>query len=774
MLNNSPFSPLARPLTGLATSVPDQLEQLMEKPDNHFLMVMGRSTTPPKSGLSLAELRLLGNEVASGHHLHGAVRLIGNQVVIGIKCPDVQSTKHLERGMALGMFRWDGCFGSATTFTLMAPERGPLARCWVSTDHPLHARLVEADCLVVVPFYRGQPVSVITSEPYIDAARATLDRIADRASEDRRRPGPLVVCDAALSYWETFHLSPVWNRLLTRQDRLQIGWAKLYKGHIQYLFGALQDGDVPLPAVDPLTADFATRRAAYPLIDDALWERAGIHILNVLHGRASPLDLVRQVDYTDFIDVLRVSDDEETPFEAQRTYLGQMAETIAMRETDSLEGLRAVFADNSPNGMILKHVPIPQDQLTDEQADSYWENVPSGFSVGAAQLVAGGLVPASLDAIKDEIRSIRLGCSPAEAREAIRSLADEANVLNRWTIPWGARVQVRIGPFEEIDFYPCDNEISILLRTSGGFYRWGAFNLRKDAWNLAHVLRNTIGTIFTDEERSLFDEIELAIQLLLVTIVRDFVVLEDRTVGFAVMRAGRAASARPLDTNAPRIIYIPRVRYTHDPDIEHMNQALEVRERVPHQVRPHLRRSEHYSPFQAILAARYGFQLTPGYTFVRPHYRGGLTPEREVIYRSRSAMRSLYGAGPEIISTGTSQWFKFERDVAAAMARLGFEVDHVAASRAGDEGVDVFAENRQTAEAWAIQCKCYAPERKIGPAVVRELIGALAAYPPGTRGMIVSSSSFSSGAIDLAGQHQIVLNGLSTNPATGDIELRPY
>lgn len=769
MLRQPPVPPSPSSLPGSITKKPvQQLERLMEQPDNHFVMVLGRGTSPPKSSLSLADVRELGQEVAGGHHLRGSVRRIGNQVVVGIKCPDVQSTKHLERGMALAIFRWDGFFGSAVTFTLMAPGRGPI------TSHTLLGDMLSGENLVVVPFYRGQPISVITSERYIDSARATLDRIAKRNNEERRRPGPLVTLDPSLSYWETFHLSPVWDRLLSRQDRLQISWARLYMQQIRYLFGALKVGDVPVPTVDPLTTDIETRRAAYPLIDEALWDRAGVRILSVLHGRGSPLDLVREIDYTDFVDVLRVSDVEATPFEAQRVYLGQMAETIAMREAESLEGLRAVFADNSLQGMILKHVPIPLDQLNDEQAGTYWDNVPSGFSVGAAKLVSGGLVPANLQVIKDQLRAIRLGCTQAEAREAIRSLTDEANVLNRWTIPWGARVQVRIGPFEEIDFYPCDNEISILLRTADGGYRWGAFNLRKDAWNLVHVLRNSIGTIFADDERPLFDEIELAIQLLLVTIVRDFVVLEDRTVGFAVMRAGRAASAHPLDANAPRIIYIPRVRYIHDPDVVHMNRELEVHERVPHQVRPHLRRSDNYSPFQAILAARYGFTLKPGHTFVRPHYRGGLTTEREVIYRSRSAMRSLYGAAPDMASNGTSLWFKFEQDVADVMSSMGFTVDHVAASRSGDEGVDVFAENRKTSEAWAIQCKCYAPDRKIGPAIVRELIGALTAYPAGTRGMIVTTSSFSTGAIDLAHQQNIVLNGLATNPATGEVELRGF
>jgi predicted helicase len=142
---------------------------------------------------------------------------------------------------------------------------------------------------------------------------------------------------------------------------------------------------------------------------------------------------------------------------------------------------------------------------------------------------------------------------------------------------------------------------------------------------------------------------------------------------------------------------------------------------------------------------------------VKPHQRGGITPDREVIYRSRSAMQSLYGVESSIESNGKSNWFQFERDVHDAMAHAGYKVDHVASAKNGDAGVDVFAENKLGNEFWAIQCKCYSPKRKVGPAAIRELIGALSGYPSGTRGMMVTTSGFSSGAVDLAKQSGIEL-----------------
>ena len=49
--------------------------------------LIGASVPAPQSGLSMVELRALGREVSMAHHLRGAIRQIGGQWVIGIKCP---------------------------------------------------------------------------------------------------------------------------------------------------------------------------------------------------------------------------------------------------------------------------------------------------------------------------------------------------------------------------------------------------------------------------------------------------------------------------------------------------------------------------------------------------------------------------------------------------------------------------------------------------------------------------------------------------------------
>jgi restriction endonuclease Mrr len=107
----------------------------------------------------------------------------------------------------------------------------------------------------------------------------------------------------------------------------------------------------------------------------------------------------------------------------------------------------------------------------------------------------------------------------------------------------------------------------------------------------------------------------------------------------------------------------------------------------------------------------------------------------------------------------SSDWFQFEKDVRDVMISLGYDVEHISASKRGDKGVDLYATKLigDTEEQWIIQCKCWSQNHKIGPSVVREFLGALKPYPSGTRGMIVTTSLFTSEALTLAEETGITL-----------------
>jgi hypothetical protein len=721
------------------------------KKESPLFTLSGSPVSPGKSGLPVGELRALANDVRSAHPLRGALRHIGNEWVLGIKFPSKVASNHAK----FLCFRWDGQFGSALTLTA-GDKTGWLARGWIWTRHPAVPILRDTRALTIAVIYRGEPVSVVRLQAFDDRAKSSIEYATDVSTEESRRPRQgLLELDEELAFWETFELSETWKSLLRPVDHLQIGWLSEFRKGLVYACGAVRHG-LAAPALS--INDKALWDSDEHVCPMDFWNEAILPLAEVLRGDLPVLQFVREHRAGQIMTVIADDGEEKrsrNPFHELRWEIGILAECALLADNRTEYGKQVVFS-----AFDLKTstpVVIPTDSLSVVSAGRYWNNLPTIIALGVGDLVTAGMQPADLALIMDQLKAFRLGCDRDEAEAAIATMTEEANILNRWTIPWGARVQTSLGPFTEIDFYSYGNEISIILKTSSGHYRWAAFNLRSANWNFNHIFCNRYESFAQSlDDEPLYEELTLSFQLVLASIVRDFVVLDERESAFAIRR-DVVPRGRSIDVDSPRIIYIPRVRYFHAPDTQALNQGLDYESRRPHHVRAHARRTDIASPYQQILAERYGFRLEPGYTFVRPHQRGGIAPDREVIYRSRSAMQSLYGVEASIESNGTSDWFRFERDVHDAMARAGFKVDHVASARNGDAGVDVFAENTTDSEFWAIQCKCYAPKRKIGPAVIRELIGALAEFPAGTRGMIVTTSGYSSGSIELAKKSGIEL-----------------
>jgi len=124
---------------------------------------------------------------------------------------------------------------------------------------------------------------------------------------------------------------------------------------------------------------------------------------------------------------------------------------------------------------------------------------------------------------------------------------------------------------------------------------------------------------------------------LVAAILRDFWVCEERESYYSGQQKPRKHSPK----KKPQIFirYLPRfkVRYMGIRENVFNNQKAEV---MGHHVSGHLRRVKSANPFQIILAGGYGINVPEGFTFVRPHDRGG---HERVLYRSRSALKMLYG-----------------------------------------------------------------------------------------------------------------------------------
>jgi restriction system protein len=102
----------------------------------------------------------------------------------------------------------------------------------------------------------------------------------------------------------------------------------------------------------------------------------------------------------------------------------------------------------------------------------------------------------------------------------------------------------------------------------------------------------------------------------------------------------------------------------------------------------------------------------------------------------------LSGAGTTV-QTGT----EFEREVVDLLAELDFRrVDHVGGP--GDGGVDIIAEDYQ-GRTFLVQCKRFAPGKKVGSVDIQKLIGAVV-HQDADGGIFVTTASFTAAATNLA------------------------
>lgn len=431
------------------------------------------------------------------------------------------------------------------------------------------------------------------------------------------------------------------------------------------------------------------------------------------------------------------------------------------------EGLQKPWLANSGDGLILRATPL-ELSVDIEDVGTYWRQGLELHEVIDVGLWARGSdLPYPLAELGKRMAgtAIEGGIEAAEARTM--DLLKEALEARQWSIPWGARIELAVGPFVGLRIYEVHGEFSCLFVDEKGRYYHVAIGLRRGQPQFCSspfLKRSTLPTAepgLVDEGDSgaaprhnwaWDDDSRVTLQLIAAAIVRDFLVVEDREAVFSA----RAATRRVHGHEVRTVIYLPRVNYhraaAFDGPPEPEPEVATIRSR--HTVAQHLRKAGTASAAQRFLAKRYGVALPEGFTFVRPHERGtAASQERIRVYRSRSASRMLF----EVVQTapvGTRPaWFEFEKDCAALLRRRGLVVHHQAAQRDGDGGIDLYATDKD-ALGWVAQCKCWGLHRPVGPEVVRELHGAIAKADVGgsvqSRGILITTSRFTSGAVELA------------------------
>lgn len=434
---------------------------------------------------------------------------------------------------------------------------------------------------------------------------------------------------------------------------------------------------------------------------------------------------------------------------------------IDMVPAVSRYGLRQSYLDCTT--YRIEGFDLAPDQFaiaTDEAAKDYWNSKQFNIPFDGHRYLSPGDFPAQPPALLAGWANAMPEIDLAAAEETIDHLLDEAIALKKWTIPPRARVEIEIGPFVAVEVTEIHNEVYFLWRTPENHYWLASVGIRLHAFALPQIGKD--GTP-TDPR------IAAELKLLMAALVRDFWVAEERHKIFDVMQ--RHGPRQPGESARKRIIYLPRIRYDRAklagglaPIADGLNHAARSR----HFVRYSFRKAENPSPLQMALARRQNITVPPGHTYVKPHYRGH--GQGEVLYRSRSAMQLIFDTVERPLLAALSpvdDWFEFERMIGILLEdHLAFKILQRAVRGRGDDGIDIIAakSTRSVNELWVIQCKRYAHDHPVGPAVVRELLGSMTDLTPdpqqAIRGIIVTTSRFTPDALRLSAKHGIqTLNG---------------
>jgi len=109
--------------------------------------------------------------------------------------------------------------------------------------------------------------------------------------------------------------------------------------------------------------------------------------------------------------------------------------------------------------------------------------------------------------------------------------------------------------------------------------------------------------------------------------------------------------------------------------------------------------------------------------------------------------------------TETLSGVDFEKAIAALLRAMGFHTEMTQAS--GDGGIDIVAtlDRLLIGGRYLIQCKRFSPERLVGAATVRDFYGTLTADRRAVKGILITTSGFTSQALAFARELPIELIG---------------
>jgi hypothetical protein len=420
-------------------------------------------------------------------------------------------------------------------------------------------------------------------------------------------------------------------------------------------------------------------------------------------------------------------------------------------------GKRALGNKPSVGGEVINLDPEGFPISADSDARLYWMYKRPDISSDRSAILSPNDFPIAPKRFVEGLSNWRPELDEAAAEESARHLLNEAVAMKEWTIPPNAFVELAFGPFSGVEVTEVGDDVYFIWRTPDNFYLDMSVGVDKQTF------ANT--EIFSPDPDEPFNrKAQLAMHLLMSSIIRDFWVVTERQKLFDIRRP--RAQTQSLDVDRKRVVYLPRVRYLGATfNLGLLTSSLEYRARAQHYVKPFFRKVSP-SALQLEIARRAGLIVPPGHTYIRGHYRGVERSQGQKVYRSRSALGLLFEHVPEEHlqheDRAITDWFVFEEAIGLLLEKsFGCKIEHRATRGKTDFGIDILATRQQgdLREIWVVQCKCYKRSNSIGPNHIRELLGAIADMnedeQTSIRGMLVTTSRFSGDALKLALKHGI-------------------
>lgn len=573
-------------------------------------------------------------------------------------------------------------------------------------------------------------------------------------------------------FWATLNYAGPWAKELGHVDQLQGAWGRLLlraRGHAAGVIEQLRDrfaidGEQPFFSADGTPTSRIPEPAFSRLMDTAGSSEHWARLASAVAGpspdacqafEAAIACISEPHNCWSYVSmgmgVLPDIDDAHL-MPAFKMFL----ECALLSPQVSQQGLAKPWLANTPSGLVLKAIPL-DTTCSEEAVRSYWQQGLELHELLDSGLWArGGDFPLALERLAEAMAGTTVEGGPAAAEARAIELLQEAIEARQWTIPWGARVELALGPFTGMHIYDTQGEFACVFEAGEGRYHLVSLGLRDNRPQLCSARiplpRASTSAAGSRDEGEAWDlDSQATLELVAAAIVRDFLVVEERESVFGARVGSRKVRGHEVAT----VIYLPRVLYHRQAPRtnEHVLQPS-AGAKSAHAVTHHLRRAGTASAEQRFLAQRYGVRLPAGFTFVRPHERGSAaSQERIQVYRSRSASQMLFEAVATAPAGARPAWFEFEKDCARLMRSRGLEVVHTAVNRDGDGGVDLYATHAD-GQGWVVQCKCWGLHRPVGPEVIRELHGAIAladadAATP-SKGVVITTSRFTREALETA------------------------